>query len=67
MPPRRGRLGHHFEGSSRVLDRGSRKAEVQKAGRERARRHRVEHIIKNADGTIGERNSYGKDPVRSPG
>jgi hypothetical protein len=39
----------------RWLDRGPRKADVQKQGRERAREHKVEHIVQKADGTIGER------------
>jgi riboflavin biosynthesis pyrimidine reductase len=50
---------NHFEGSTRIMDRGSRKTDVQKQGRERARKHMVEDIIQKADGTIGERNSYG--------
>ena len=32
------------------------------AGRALARERKVEHIIKNQDGTIGERNTYGHDP-----
>jgi hypothetical protein len=47
-------------------DRGSRKADVQKQGRERARKHKVEHIIQEQDGTIGERNSYGGDSPVGP-
>jgi hypothetical protein len=31
-------------------------------GRNLARVRQVEHIIRRADGTIGERNSYGHDP-----
>src|SRR3954453_8630906 len=54
-------------GSPRVMDRGSRKADVQKQGRERARKHKLEHIIQKQDGTIGERNSYGGDSPRRPG
>jgi hypothetical protein len=30
-------------------------------GRELAIQQRVEHVIHNADGTIGEKNSYGND------
>src|SRR3954470_7835449 len=37
-----GGWGNHFEGSTRIMDRGSRKADVQKQGRERAREHKVE-------------------------
>ena len=32
------------------------------AGRELARREKVEHTIHKMDGTIGEKNSYGSDP-----
>ena len=32
------------------------------AGRDLARDRKVEHIIKNENGQIGERNSYGNDP-----
>jgi hypothetical protein len=36
-------------------------------GRERAKRDKTEHAIHNQDGTISERNSYGRDPVSRPG
>ncbi|MEE2033919.1 DUF2188 domain-containing protein [Rhodococcus chondri] len=36
--------------------------EAIREGREEARRRKVEHIIHNFDGTIGERNTYGQDP-----
>jgi len=32
-----------------------------------AQKAEVEHHIHKLDGTIGERNSYGNDPVRSKG
>lgn len=38
------------------------KEEAIAAGRQVAKAEKVEHIIRNLDGTIGERNSYGKDP-----
>lgn len=38
------------------------KAEAVEAGRAEARRRQREHIIKNENGQIGERNSYGNDP-----
>ena len=53
--------------NTRILDRGPRKADVQKQGRERARKHKVEHIIQKADGTIAERDSYGGDSPRRGG
>jgi hypothetical protein len=43
------------------------KEEAVAAGREEARKRQTEHVIHNADGSIGERNSYGSDPSRSPG
>jgi hypothetical protein len=49
------------------MDRGPRKADVQKEGRERARKNKVEHVIQKQDGTIGERNSYGGDSPRRRG
>lgn len=36
------------------------------AGRDEARARRVEHIIRNLDGTIGERDTYGHDPRDIP-
>jgi hypothetical protein len=50
------------EGVSRPFATGGTKAEQVSKGREMARRDKVEHIIKNRDGTISERNSYGNDP-----
>jgi len=43
------------------------KAEAVDAGRDLARERQVEHIIKNEDGQIAERNSYGNDPRNIPG
>ena len=39
------------------------KDEAVDAGRKLAEAAGVEHIIKNLDGTVGERNSYGSDPT----
>lgn len=38
------------------------KAEAVDAGRDLAQSLAVEHIIKNVNGQISERNSYGNDP-----
>ncbi|ADB31280.1 hypothetical protein Kfla_2203 [Kribbella flavida DSM 17836] len=46
---------------------GGTKAEQVAKGRDEARRRQVEHIIKNEDGQIAERNSYGHDPRSVPG
>jgi uncharacterized protein DUF2188 len=50
------------EGATRVSRVFDTKAEAAAAGRATAQRERVEHLIHKADGTIGERNSYGNDP-----
>jgi len=39
-----------------------RKDEAVRIGRDGARDRKVEHLIRNLDGTIGERNAYGHDP-----
>ena len=38
------------------------KTEAEKAGREQAKLLGAEHIIKNKNGQIGKRHSYGNDP-----
>ena len=43
------------------------KDDAVEAGRKLAQDAKVEHIIKNLDGTIGERNSYGNDPRDTSG
>jgi len=43
------------------------KDEAVAAGRGRAKQDTTEHLIHNQDGTISERNSYGNDPVSTPG
>ena len=56
------------EGTGEVLGNSyPTKSEAQAAGRDYARAHRVEHIIRNLDGRIGERNTYGHDPHNIPG
>lgn len=47
---------HHTEHYFQTKDR------AVAAGRDLARERRSEHIIKNEDGTIAERNTYGDDP-----
>nr|MCW2728571.1 hypothetical protein [Aeromicrobium sp.] len=32
------------------------------AGKEEAKARKVEHLVHNQDGTVGERESYGNDP-----
>ena len=56
------------EGTSEALGSSyPTKTEAQAAGREYARAHKVEHIIRNLDGRIGERNTYGHDLRNIPG
>jgi Uncharacterized protein conserved in bacteria (DUF2188) len=56
------------EGTGRAFGADySTKEDAVAAGREAARADRVEHIIKNQDGVISEKNSYGNDPRNVPG
>lgn len=50
------------QGNERASNVHDTKREAQQAGRDMARDRSVEHVIKNRDGKIGERNSYGNDP-----
>ncbi|OFB42579.1 hypothetical protein BA059_05065 [Mycolicibacterium sp. (ex Dasyatis americana)] len=50
------------EGSSRAAHAGGTKAQQQAIGRDMAKARKVEHTIRNVDGTIAEKNSYGHDP-----
>jgi len=43
------------------------KAAAVAAGREAATRERIEHLIHNQDGSIGERHSSGGDPFPPAG
>jgi hypothetical protein len=42
------------------------KDEAEAAGRDAAQADKVEHVIKNQDGKIGSKNSYGNDPRADP-
>jgi hypothetical protein len=63
-----GRWQNEIEGGngSRLQTFGT-KDEAVAAGRAEARRRRTEHVIHRADGSIEDRNSYGKDPAHRPG
>lgn len=50
------------QGSSRAAHAGGTKAEQQEIGRQMAQARKTEHTIKNMDGRIGQKNSYGNDP-----
>ncbi|MDJ0459306.1 DUF2188 domain-containing protein [Arthrobacter sp. NQ7] len=56
------------EGNDRAFGAGySKKDDAVDAGRQAAQAGKVEHVIKNQDGTISEKNSYGNDPRNVPG
>ncbi|BDR53764.1 hypothetical protein KIM372_16710 [Bombiscardovia nodaiensis] len=50
------------EGNQRASRTFETKAEAEKAGRERAKALETEHVIKNKNGEIAQKNSYGNDP-----
>ena len=55
------------QGNERASNVHDTKADAQAAGREMAIDRKVEHYIKNMDGKIGQKNSYGNDPRSSKG
>jgi len=55
------------QGNDRASSTHETKAEAERVGRDMAKDRKVEHVIKNLDGQIGKRNSYGNDPRRSKG
>ena len=56
------------EGSDRAFGTGyATKDEAIAAGRDAAKADQVEHVIKNENGQIAEKNSYGNDPRNVPG
>ncbi len=46
------------DGWPRARDPHSTKGEAEAAGRERAKEHKTEHIVHDADGTVEQRTSY---------
>lgn len=64
-----GQWKNRVQGNKRASDTHETKADAQAAGRESAIRRGAEHIIKNKDGKIGERNTYprSRDPRRTKG
>ncbi|MGW5341077.1 DUF2188 domain-containing protein [Rhodococcus pyridinivorans] len=58
---------NRIEGSSDLLSTYPTREEAVAAGRDEARQRKVEHLVHNLDGTIGERNTYGHDPRDIPG
>ena len=62
-----GQWKNKVAGSSRAASVHETKAEAEAEGRRMASDRKVEHVIKNMDGTIGEKISYGNDPRNIPG
>jgi hypothetical protein len=62
-----GRWRNRIEGNRGFLDEFVTKEKAMRAGRDHALELEVEHIVRNLDGTISERSSYGNDPREVPG
>ncbi|MCM3516246.1 DUF2188 domain-containing protein [Nocardioides sp. P86] len=62
-----GQWKNKVEGNSRASSVHDTKMDAQAAGRDMAKDRGVEHVIKNMDGRIGGKNSYGDDPRSSKG
>jgi hypothetical protein len=58
---------NRVQGNERASSTHATKKEAQAAGREMAIKRETEHTIKNMDGRIGGKNSYGNDPRKSKG
>ena len=55
------------QGSSRALSKHPTQKEAEPVGRERAKKDKVESILKGRDDQIGKKDSYGPDPHQSKG
>lgn len=57
------------EGRQQVFSTHDTKSSAQAAGRDAAKKDGVEHVIKNMDGKIAEKNTYprSRDPRQSKG
>ena len=55
------RWGNLIEGEGPAESFFQHKDPAVEAGRAIARQRRVDHVIQNQDGTVGERNSYASD------
>ncbi len=58
---------NEIKGQSEITGHFATKEAAVLAGREEAIDRKTEDVIHNQDGTIGERNSYGNDPVNRAG
>lgn len=61
--PNAGGAGWVNKADGQVVSKHHRKDTAVERGREVARDAGVEHAIHRRDGTIGEKNSYGNDPL----
>ena len=59
----KGRWKNKVQGNSRASSVHATRAAAVTAGREMARRRKVEHLIRNEGGTVQERNNYGSGPL----
>ena len=55
------------EGTARARSTHTNQAEARQAAREIARRSKAELLVHGRNGSIRERNTYGKDPRRTKG
>jgi hypothetical protein len=62
-----GKWRNRIQGNPGFLDEFATRDQAVLAGRDRARELAVEHVVRNRDGTIGDRSSYGNDPRNIPG
>ena len=62
-----GEWHNKVEGEIGVISRHPDKETAVRSGRKAAQERKVEHIIKNMDGTISEKKSYRHDPRDVPG
>jgi hypothetical protein len=63
-----GKWKNRVEGGQRASSTYETKADAQTDGRRMAKDREVEHIIRNKDGEIGQRNTYtGHDPRTTKG
>jgi hypothetical protein len=61
------RWHNRVDGVETLLESHDTKADAVTVGRHAAQQRGVEHIIRNMDGTIAERSTYGHDPRDIPG
>lgn len=62
-----GKWENKKEGASRSSSTADTKVEAQNLAKNQAKKESLEHVIKNKDGKISEKNSYGNDPSSTKG